>query len=91
MGLVGRRDGGAAEGQQCSGGGPCQGRSTKFWTLYTGFLSGPLPKSTAIHSSLFVGPPHTRALYCILSAPRSHTSSPCHEKAEGYSAEELVA
>ncbi len=40
-----------------------QGRSTKFWALYIGVLYGPLPASTAIHSSIFVGPPHTRALY----------------------------
>ncbi len=39
------------------------GRTSKFWTLYIGILYGPLPAFTAIHSSVFVGPPHMRALY----------------------------
>ncbi len=40
-----------------------RGRSTKFWTLYIGILYGPVPTSTAIHSSIFVGPFHMRVLY----------------------------
>ncbi len=39
------------------------GRSTQFWTLYIDILSGPLPGLTAIHSGIFVGLPHTGALY----------------------------
>lgn len=41
----------------------CQGHSTTIWTLFKGILSGPLPKTTAIHSAIFVGPAHMRALY----------------------------
>lgn len=40
-----------------------QGCSTKCWTLHIGILYVPLPASTAIHSSIFMGLPQIRALY----------------------------
>lgn len=43
--------------------------STTLWTLYIAILYEPFPKSLAIHSHIFVVPPHMRALY---------TQSPFH-------------
>lgn len=43
----------------------------KFWTLYIDILYGPLPASTAIYSTIFVGPLHIRALHSVPSPCRS--------------------
>lgn len=45
------------------------GHSTTFWTLYIVILYGPLNASTAVNSSIFVGPSQMRARYTHLFSP----------------------
>ena len=56
---------------------PPEGRSTKFWSLQKVIFYGPLHTSTAIQSSIFLGPPHIRALGTQSPfSPQSDTLAP---------------